>query len=78
MVMKRFIVWIFAILSGLYLLTVGPMFDPIPFIDEAIMLAIFVKSTAYLGFDVRKFIPFLSKGRKQAPQTKARDVTVDV
>jgi len=80
-VMKRFILWIAAILSGLYLLIMGPMIgplDPIPFVDEAIMLAIFVKSMAHLGYDVRRFIPFLGKGKKPSPQTKARDVTVDV
>ena len=54
------------------------MFDPIPFVDEAIMLAIFVKCMASLGYDVRKFIPFLSKGKKSSPETKAKDMTVDV
>jgi hypothetical protein len=76
--MKRFILWLAAILSGLYLLIVGPLIDPIPFIDEAIMLAIFVKSMAHLGCDVRRFIPFMSKGKKAPDATKARDMTVDV
>jgi hypothetical protein len=76
--MKRFILWFAAILSGLYLLIFGPLIDPIPFIDEAIMLAIFVKSMAHLGYDVHKFIPFLSKGKKARESTKARDMTVDV
>ena len=32
------------ILSGLYLLVMGPMLDPLPFIDEGVALAFFIKT----------------------------------
>jgi hypothetical protein len=78
--MKRRIAWILAILSGLYLLIVGPLPDPLPIVDEALALWIFVKSTAYLGYDVRKWIPFMSKGKggKSSGPRPASDVTIDI
>lgn len=80
-VMKRLFLWIISIVSGLYLLIVGPLIDPIPFIDEAIALAIFLKATSALGYDVRRWLPFFGKGGSAKPgkQTvKAKDMTVDV
>ena len=75
--MKRKIVWLFAILSGLYLLIAGPMLDPLPFIDEATALMIFVKSMSYLGYDVRRWLPFLGKNKKTDAKS-ATDTTIDV
>jgi len=78
--MKRMIAWFFALLSGLYLLVSVPIPDPLPFVDEATALLIFLNATAYLGFDLRRWLPFFGKAKpKPAPIPKRRpDVTVDV
>lgn len=79
--MKRRIAALLATLSGAYLLLAGPLPDPIPFIDEATMLLIFVKSMGYLGYDVTRWLPFIGKGRgaKAAPRgARPSDVTIDV
>jgi hypothetical protein len=78
--MKRGIAWLISILSGLYLLIAGPIPDPLPFIDEALVLLIFVNSTAYLGYDLRRWLPFFGKpkaGGTPRPGDKP-DVTIDV
>lgn len=78
--MKRRIAWILAILSGLYLLIVGPLPDPLPIVDEAMALWVFVKSMAYLGYDVSRWIPFMSKGKSmKSPGTRpASGETIDI
>ena len=83
--MKRKLAWTGAIVSGLYLVTIGPLpfpaMDPLPFIDEAVALAIFLKCTSSLGYDLRKWLPFFGKSGKSDPKCKTKDdkdVTIDV
>ena len=75
--MKRRIAWLIAIFSGLYLLLAGPAPDPLPFLDEATALLIFVKAMAYLGYDVRNWLPFLRKPRASRFD-RASGPTIDV
>lgn len=68
---KKLIAFLFALVSGLYLLIWGPMvgpLDPIPIVDEATALIIFVKAMQVLGVDLSRFIPFLGKKDKTAPK----------
>lgn len=64
--MKRKFALLGAVVSGGYLLTLGILPDPIPFIDEGLMLVVFAKSMAALGFDVGKLLPFLGRGKNPA------------
>jgi hypothetical protein len=77
---KRKIAWLLAIFSAIYLLTIGIMPDPLPFIDEGIALLIFVHATRYLGYDVTKWLSFFGKGKSpQSPNPgNSSKQTIDV
>lgn len=68
--MKRLVLWLIAILSVLYLLVMGPMIDPLPFLDEATALAVLAFAMRSLGYDVARWIPFLRHLRGQVPSSR--------
>ena len=74
--MKKFVATLFALLSGFYLFFLSWVPDPLPVLDEATALLIFVKSVAVLGFDLTRFVPFL--GKKSKPDGKTGGPVVDV
>lgn len=61
--MKKALALVLAIVSGVCLFIP----DPIPLIDEATALLIFVSSLGALGFNVSRFLPFFGK---KVPKTK--------
>lgn len=73
--MKKLIALIFAVLSGGYLV-LGPIPDPLPFLDEGMALLVFVKSMAVLGIDLSRFLPFA--GKKSKPDGKKDGAVIDV
>lgn len=75
MVVKKFIALIFAVLSGGYLL-LGPIPDPLPFLDEGMALLVFVKSLAVLGVDLSRFLSY--GGKKARPAGKKDGRVIDV
>jgi hypothetical protein len=78
--MKRKLAWMAAIISGIYLL-LGPLPDPIPLLDEATALWLFVNAMKSLGYDVTRWLPFLGKGAtrpKRDGTTPAAGQTIDV
>ena len=64
---KKLLAVFFALISGVYVIF-GPFPDPLPFLDEATALLIFVKSMAVLGVDLSRFVPFLGKKAKTPPK----------
>lgn len=73
--MKKVIALIFAVLSGGYLL-LGPVPDPLPFLDEGMAVLVLVKSLAVLGVDLSGFLPHL--GKKTKPGGKKGGRVIDV
>ncbi len=79
--MKRKIAWLGVILSALYLITIGILPDPLPLIDEGIALAVLLRCSSYLGYDLRKWLPFLPRRKKPLSQKtykNPKDITIDV
>ncbi len=73
--MRKLVALFFAFFSGIYVIF-GWVPDPVFLVDEAVALAIFVKSMAVLGIDVRRFLPFI--GRKAKPISRPGGQVVDV
>jgi hypothetical protein len=76
--MKKGLATLAALMAGGYLLTIGILPDPIPFIDEGIALVVLVKSLAYLGIDISRFVPFMSRKVKAGKPPEASGQTIDV
>lgn len=79
--MKRKLAIAGAVLSGLYLLTAGPIPDPIPFIDEGFAFAIFLKCMGALGYNLQNWTNLFGKKGKQGDtkrEADPKDVTIDV
>jgi hypothetical protein len=75
--MKKTFAFLAAVMSGGYLVTLGILPDPLPFIDEATALLILVKSLGVLGVDISRYVPFIGKGlkaRKEARHSKPIDI----
>lgn len=79
--MKRKVAKIVAVGSVLYLLVAGPLPDPIPLLDEGVMLWLFAWAMKELGHDVAQWLPLFGKGRKERAEKapgRASEATVDV
>ncbi len=70
--MKKLMAILLAAVSGTALALDVAIVDPIPFIDEGILLVIFLSSLAHLGLDLRKF--FGVKGGKTSKEGETIDV----
>ena len=76
--MKKALATLAVLMSGCYLLTLGIVPDPVPFIDEGIALVVLVKSLAYLGIDISRFVPFMSRKVKPGKGPEGDGQTIDV
>ena len=47
---------VLAVVSGLYLLVMGPTLDPLPFLDEGVAGLVFLIALAALGLDPRRIL----------------------
>lgn len=76
--MKKALATLAVLMSGGYLLTLGILPDPVPFIDEGIALVVLVKSLGYLGIDISRFVPFMSRKVKPGKGPEGDGQTIDV
>lgn len=76
--MKKALAILAVLLSGGYLLTIGILPDPVPFIDEGLALVVLVKSLGFLGIDVSRFVPFMSRKAKPAKAPNSNGQTIDI
>ncbi len=76
--MKKALATLAVLMSGGYLLTLGIVPDPVPFIDEGIALVVLVKSLGYLGIDISRFVPFMSRKVKPGKAVEGDGQTIDV
>lgn len=74
--MKKLIAVFLALVSGFYVVFGMLIPDPLPLLDEATALLVFVKSMAFLGVDLTRWVPFL--GKKSKPGGKSPGPVVDV
>ena len=66
--MKKFMAFILVLVSGAGMLVP----DPLPFLDEGVLLLILLSSLSYLGLDLRRF--FGMKGGKEPKKSQTIDV----
>jgi hypothetical protein len=70
--MKKLLAVLLAAVSGTALALDIAIPDPIPLIDEGVLLLVFVSSLAHLGLDLRKF--FGMKGSKAGDKGETIDI----
>ena len=70
--MNKFWALILAAVSGVALAADIAIFDPIPFVDEGVLLVIFLTSLSHLGLDLRRF--FGVKGGKRDEKEQTIDI----
>ena len=59
--MRSLLALLGVILSGLYLLVMVPTIDPLPFLDEGLMLMVLLNCLAFLGLDLRDIFGLRSR-----------------
>lgn len=70
--MKKLLALLLAAVSGICLALDIAIPDPLPFIDEGVLLVVFLSSLAHLGLDVRRY--FGVKGKKAASKGETIDI----
>jgi hypothetical protein len=50
----------------------------VPFIDEGVALIVLVKSLGFLGIDISRFVPFMSRKTKPGKTPESSGQTIDV